>query len=425
MRCGITYFRDAEKKIVERAELSFRNVSFKSASKAYWKALVADESKRVRKNTLEIIRVKSVHLPPKSTIAPLSIIRHALGTVLDTVPEKIRKIEETREINHVYFYAMENGTVEKGDLVGIVKVYPVNVGNPEEHEFIDPPEVKPKLEEVTARLTYRDGNEKKREKITFRETWYARWNLGEWRMMIADENSKLIPGDAKLIKIKPIELPPNTVPVPLYGYRTPFGTILDIYSPGRPRKIEEKRIITHALFMPTEEGEIRRGDVIGVLNIYAVGVGEVVARLTPFLTERTEGNVLIKEGGSVNRIRFEHRPFVFRRSSIGYLKPVIASETKKISANIPEKIEIEKIDVPAGSIIQPMGGKGHAHGLTIDVEFERQAFVEEDRVVDSAIIISPADGEILRGDMIGVLMQYQITPLIYPDIFVRKYVQRA
>ncbi len=425
MRCGISYFRDVEKKIVERSELSFRNVSFKSASKAYWKALVADESKRVRRNMLEIIRVRRIHLPPKSTIAPLSIMRHALGTVLDVVPEKIRKIEETREVNHVYFFAMEDGVVEKGDLVGIVKVYPVNVGSPERQEFIAPPEIKPNLEEITANLTYREGSEIKREQTTFREAWYARWNLGEWRMMIADEDAKLVPGDARLIKLKPIELPPNTIPVPLYGYRTPFGTILDIYSPGRPRKIEEKRLVTHALFMPTEEGEIRKGDVIGVLNIYAVGVGEVVTRLTPFLTEKAEGNILVRRKGSVERVRFEHRPFVFRRSSIGYLKPVIASETKKISANVPEKIEVEKIDVPAGSIIQPMGGRGHAYGLTIDVEFERQTFVEEDRVVDYAIVLSPVDGEILRGDMIGVLMQYQITPLTYPDIFVRKYLQGA
>ncbi len=425
MRCGIAYFRDVEKRITERAELSFRNVSFKSAGQAYWKALVADESKKVRKNTLEIIRVKSVHLPPKSTVAPLSIIRHACGTTVDSVPERIKKIEETRVINHVYFYAIDDGVVEKGDLVGIVKVYPINVGNPEEQEFIRPPGIKPRLEEISANLTYREGGEIRRERATFRETWYSRWNLGEWRMMIADEDAKLVPGDGRLIKIRPLELPPNTIPVPLYGYRTPFGTVLDILSPGKPRKIEEKRIVTHALLMPTDEGEVRRGDVIGVLNVYAVGVGEMVARLTPFLKGREEGNVLVREGKSIKRVRFEHRPFVFRRSSIGYLKPIIAAETKKVSANIPERIEIEKIDVPAGSILQPMGGRGHAYGLTVDVEFERQSFVEEDRVVDAAIVLSPMDGEILRGDLIGVLMQYQITPLAYPDIFVRRYEQGA
>ncbi|WP_456478074.1 DUF22 domain-containing protein [Geoglobus ahangari] len=422
MRCGIAYFRDIDKKIPERGELSFKNAIFKSAGQAYWKVLIADESVEVRKNTLEIIRVRKLHLPPKSTIAPLSIMRHALGTTLDIVPSEIKKVEETREVTHVLFYSIDDGFVERGDIIGVIKVYPINVGSPDEQEFIRAPDVKPRLEDVEGNVVFREGDEIVREKVRVKETWYSRWNLGEWRMMVADEDVKLIPGDARLVKIRAIELPPNTIPVPLYGYRTPFGTVLDIYAPGRPRKIEEKKLVTHALLMPTEEGEVRKGDVIGVLNIYAVGVGEMVARLTPFLTERSRGNVVLRSGEGIRRVEFEHRPFVFRRSSVGYLKPIIAAETKRVQANKPEKIEIEKIDVPAGSIIQPMSGKGHAYGITIDVEFERQGFVEEDRVIDSAVILSPFDGEILRGDMIGVLMQYHITPLAYPEIFVRKYV---
>ena len=59
--------------------------------------------------------------------------------------------------------------------------------------------------------------------------------------------------------------------------------------------------------------------------------------------------------------------------------------------------------------------------MILDVEFEEQKFVEEDRAIDEVVIISPNSGEIVRRDIIGVLMQYQITPLISPELFVSRY----
>jgi len=421
MRCAVSYFRDPEKREVERREISFRNGVFKSSDKAYWKVVISDEEKQVERNRIEIVRIKEIQLPPRSTIAPLSILRHALGTTIDAVPTEIKKVEETRSIKYVYFFPVDDGIIEEGDLIGVFKIYPINVGSLGDQEFLRSPDIKPKFESLTANITYKDGGKIVREKKEIKETWYSRWNLGEWRMLLADEDVKLEIGDARLVKIKPIELQANTIPVPLYGYRNPFGTVIDIFTPGKPRKIEEKKIITHAVFMPTEEGEIKRNDIIGIMNIYAVSAGGLVERLTPFMTQKSKGNVVISKEGGIRRAEFEHKPFVFRRSAVGYLKPVISAETKRIHANKPEKILVEKIDIPSGSIVQPMGAKNHSFGITIDIEFEEQRFVEEDRVVDYAVVVSAVDGEILRGDMIGVLMQYHVTPLTYPELFIRKY----
>ncbi len=421
MRCSIALLKDVEKRVVERGEISFRNAVFKSANQAYWKVLVSDESKKVRKDKLEFIKIRRIRLPPRSTVAPLSIIRHAFGTAIDVLSSELKKVEETREISHAIFYPIDDGEVEKGDVVGVIKVYPVNVGSFDEREYIKAPEIKPNLEEVEANMVYRDGRDIVRNRISVREAWYSRWNLGEWRMLISEEDVKLIPGNSRLIKVRNIEIPPNGIPVPLYGYRPPFGTVLDIYSPGRPRRIEERKIITHALFVPFEEAEIKRGDILGVINVYSVAVGGIVESVTPFLTGSETGNVIVRENEKLKRVEFEHRPFFFRRSAMGYFKPIISTETIRIRANIPEKVMVEKIDVPAGTIIQPMSGKAHASGVVIDVEFEEQRFVEEDRVIDYAIVISPVDGEILRGDMIGVIMQYQISPLTYPELFVKRY----
>ena len=421
MRCSVALLKDVEKRIVEREEISFRNAVFKSANQAYWKVLVSDEDKKIRKDKLEFIRIRKIRLPPRSTVAPLSIIRHAFGTAIDVLSSELKKVEETREISHAVFYPVEDGEIQKDDIIGVMKVYPVNVGDVDNMDYIKSPEIKPKLEETDASMVYRDGKNVARNRIRVKEAWYSRWNLGEWRMLIAEENVRLIPGNSRLIKVRNIEIPSNSIPAPLYGYRPPFGTVLDIYSPGRPRKIEERKIITHALFIPFEEGEIKEGDIIGVINVYSVAVGGIVESVAPFLTGSEKGNVIVREDRKLKRVEFEHRPFFFRRSALGYFKPIISTETKRIRANIPEKVMVEKIDIPAGAIIQPMSGKVHAAGAVIDVEFEDQRFVEDDRVIDYAIVISPVDGEILRGDMIGVIMQYQISPLTYPELFVKRY----
>ncbi len=416
----MAYYKDVEKEEIARKLINVKNLVFKSSNQAYWKVLIADKDVEVEKNKVAIVKIRKINLPPKSTVAPLSIMRHALGTVIDVISDIPKKIEETKEISHAYFFPIEDGTIEKGDLIGVIKVYPINVGEVDKEEFIETPDIKPKLEELEANLVYRDG-EIKKEKTKIKETWYSRWHLGEWKMVISEEDVHIPAGEARLIKIRNIELAPNSIPVPLYGLRNPFGIVLDLYHPGKPRRIEEKRILTHALFLAIEDCEILKDDVIGVMNVYAVSVGEMMPRIVEYLTEKGVGNVVLRKDNKVIRKEFEHKPFLFKRSMIGYLKPVIAAETKMIHANSPTKIKVEKIDIPAGSIIQPMGGRNHAHGVILGVEFEEQKFVEEDRAIDEVVIISPNSGEIVRRDIIGVLMQYQITPLISPELFVSRY----
>uniref|UniRef100_A0A7C3UD87 Uncharacterized protein n=1 Tax=Geoglobus ahangari TaxID=113653 RepID=A0A7C3UD87_9EURY len=82
-----------------------------------------------------------------------------------------RKIEETKEIAHAYFFPIENGTIEKGDF-----------------------------------RNHKGLSDKS-------QLWYSRWHLGEWKMVISEED-----------------------------------------------------VQTHALC------ELLKGDVIGVMNIYAVSV---------------------------------------------------------------------------------------------------------------------------------------------------------
>ena len=417
----MAYYKDVERGEVARKLINVKNLVFKSSNQAYWKVLIADEDVEVEKNKIAVVKIRRINLPPKSTVAPLSIMRHALGTVIDVISDVPKKIEETKEVSHAYFFPIEDGRIEKGDLIGVIKVYPINVGEIDKERFIETPDIKPKLEEHEANLVYREGGKIKKEKKKIKETWYSRWHLGEWKMVISQEDVHIPEGEARLIKIRDIELAPNSIPVPLYGLRNPFGIVLDLYHPGKPRRIEEKRILTHALFLAVEDCEILKGDVIGVMNVYAVSVGEMMPRIVGYLTEKGVGNVVLKKDGKIVRKEFEHKPFLFKRSAIGYLKPVIAAETKSIHANFPTRIKVEKIDVPAGSILQPMGGRNHAHGVILGVEFEEQKFVEEDRAIDEVIVISPSGGEIVKRDVLGVLMQYHITPLISPEIFVRRY----
>jgi hypothetical protein len=90
-------------------------------------------------------------------------------------------------------------------------------------------------------------------------------------MIIADENCRVRRGEVKEIAIRPIKLEENTVVYPLYIMRNAFGSVVDVIEKRRSR-VEEKKEINKAIFLPVFDGEIKRGQLLGVVNVYSVEV---------------------------------------------------------------------------------------------------------------------------------------------------------
>ena len=78
-------------------------------------------------------------------------------------------------------------------------------------------------------------------------------------------------GEPTIIAVNPIKLPKNTITYPVSVMRHAYGSFLDIYLHGPPKKVEEEgRTIRKIVFLPVLDGEVKKGELLGILNICRV-----------------------------------------------------------------------------------------------------------------------------------------------------------
>ncbi len=95
-----------------------------------------------------------------------------------------------------------------------------------------------------------------------------------WKLIIADEDLEIRKNETAVVKIRKIQLPGNTIVSPLSVMGNRYGIVMDVYESYPPRiKIELPKEIEYAAFLPVQDGEIRKGDMLGVVKVFVVGVG--------------------------------------------------------------------------------------------------------------------------------------------------------
>ncbi len=157
-----------------------------------------------------------------------------------------------------------------------------------------------------ANITWRDNGNIYREHVKMKVFGYTRSHVGVWELLVADETVKVKRGDIVRVKIKEVKLPPNTVVVPLSIMRNAFGTVLDVVQLGRPSRVEEEKRIQQAVFLAVDDGVIEEGDLIGVINVYFVGVDKLES--IPVELDSREVNLVYRSGGGVIRKKISVEP---------------------------------------------------------------------------------------------------------------------
>jgi len=393
MKAEMLYWVDRVGGKVGSLSVELKPFGYKMAPVTQWKNLIAGEDVEVEKGKPVIVKVKTFEIPENTIVGPLNIMRHALGTVIDVVECGIPgRVEEEKCISQVLFIPIEDGEIKAGDLLGVLKVFFIRTGLLSRIPLIKPPkvELREEIEDVT--LVWRDNGNIYREKTRTRVFGYTRSHVGVWELLVADETVRVNKGDVVRIRVKEVRLPPNTVVVPLSFMRNAFGTVLDVVQLGRPRKVEEPKKIEQAIFLAVEDGVIEEGDLIGVINVYFVGVEKLES--IPVELESREVNLVYRSGGGV-----------IRKTAVVEL----ADETREVKYGEPCLVRIKKIMVPQNTIVYPMSIVRHAYGAFVDlysdIPLQR---VEEERVANMAVFYPIADGMIKSGEIIGIVNLYSV-----------------
>ena len=128
---------------------------------------------------------------------------------------------------------------------------------------------------------------------------YQLSNIAEWRMLIAAEDVEVRAFKPTIIKIEKVDIPENTIVSPLSIMRHALGTVIDVFQPGEPKKVEEKKTITSVVFMPVEDGNVERGQLIGVINVRYVKTSTLKKLKKAIIKELEEARWVPDKGGII------------------------------------------------------------------------------------------------------------------------------
>lgn len=98
---------------------------------------------------------------------------------------------------------------------------------------------------------------------------YSLSTRGKWEMIIANENKNVNFGEIKKIKIKPIIIPKNTIILPCAFNHNAMGCVTIVQHDGIAL-IETERILRSVQFLVYESGEIKKGDLLAVINVFPI-----------------------------------------------------------------------------------------------------------------------------------------------------------
>ncbi len=370
------------------------------------KTLIAEDDVIVEKGEPTIVRIKEITLPENTFVGPLNIMHHALGCILDVVECGIpTRVEDEKCISRVLFLPVESGKIEKGDIIGAIKIFYVKTGFIGRVIDIGEPKVEISREKVTGNLVWKDNGNVYRKAVEVKDIIYGRTHVALWEPVVADEDVQLRAGDIVKVKVKDIDIPANTVVVPIGFAMNAYGSLVDVAKIGRPSRMEEDRRITNAIFLPVEDGEIREGDLLGVISVYYVGLKDYRHLLRG---ERKRFTMVYRDGGVVRRKSMEMDPFGFKRKPVARWDILVADEEMKVKAGKACRVSVKKLKIPRNSLIYPMYIMRNPYGVFVDTVLERLARVEEEKIVSEVVFLPLIDGKIGEGDLIGIVNVYDV-----------------
>lgn len=235
---------------------------------------------------------------------------------------------------------------------------------------------------------------------------YTISRLSQLIPIIASEDLTVCKGEVAVIGIRLIEVPENTIVSPLTAVNHANGFVVDVIECGLPGMVEDEKCINHAIFIPTRSGDVKEGDLIGILRINFVRTG-LLSRVIPSKPKVETKNVRAFltwiEDGVFYRENVTGTFSGYFESDICNLTPVVAKERAKIGRGEAAVVEIEKINVEGGSIISPYGLTANAFAQLLNLVGDKVRKFEEKRSFSEAVLLGFGNGVVEEGEVLGLL----------------------
>jgi len=92
----------------------------------------------------------------------------------------------------------------------------------------------------------------------------------KWEMVIADEDITIGAGKLERVKVKEIKVQKDMLAIPCAFSHHPIVSVVKVATKEGPSPVETDRTINVAYVIGQESGEINKGDLLSVLNLYPI-----------------------------------------------------------------------------------------------------------------------------------------------------------
>lgn len=125
------------------------------------------------------------------------------------------------------------------------------------------------MNEIVNVVTHNNGRvDRKKVKASPYEFTIA--TRAKWEMLIADEDLTIGAGKLENVKVKEIVVQKDMLAMPCAFSHHPVVSVIKVKTRDGPSPIETDRIINGAFVLGQESGEIKKGDLLSVLNLYPI-----------------------------------------------------------------------------------------------------------------------------------------------------------
>ncbi|MFP4654187.1 MAG: DUF22 domain-containing protein [Methanohalobium sp.] len=116
----------------------------------------------------------------------------------------------------------------------------------------------------------RQNGELKSTKVEASPYEFTMATRAKWEMIVANEDVDIRAGEYKRVPVKEIRIEPDMVAMPCVFSQHAVASVLRIGTKGGCKPVEDERLINTAYILGQETGHIRKGDLLGILNLFPI-----------------------------------------------------------------------------------------------------------------------------------------------------------
>jgi hypothetical protein len=123
---------------------------------------------------------------------------------------------------------------------------------------------------IIINVVSRKNGKIKKQKIKASPYEFTIATRGKWEMIIADEDVTIEEGKLLRVKVKEIKVQKDMIAMPCALNHHLLASVIKVAAKNGAAPMETERIIVTAYVIGHESGEIQKGDLLSLLNVYPI-----------------------------------------------------------------------------------------------------------------------------------------------------------